>query len=739
MLGKIFENLLEDNKDKGAFYTPKEIVRYMCQESLTAYLQTGIDDAEVKGHIANFIKTNDVEELGGASSELAMSIDRKLIDVKICDPAIGSGAFPMGLLRELYACRKSIEIFEEDNAADIKRHIIQNNIYGVDIEKGAVDIARLRFWLALIIDEKEPMPLPNLDFKIMQGNSLLESYKGVDLDVTSKKLKTGKDTKKTRGVLSLGFEETDVQKVIQDLVKSYFSITDHTLRAQRRQQIDKYVKDYIKVCAEGNHEVQDAVDELEIPNDQFFLWHTYFADVFEKGGFDIVIGNPPYIKEYENRDAFNGFREMSPYYMGKMDLWYGFACSSIDILKPYGVLCFIATNNWVTNAGALLLRNKIIEDTQILQMIDFGNYMVFEDSASIQTMIMLFSRSKDKQIYCFDYRKLTESKPIQNDAINLLNSSQKEAIYLFPQIDRKDKINKTLTFNSEEKDVVLSHMMLDADYLNKKEATNGIHPHYDFVNKKIASKHTDVMVGEGIFGLSIQEKESLNLTSDEQELVKPYYNTNQIKRYYTLKRNTEWLIYTDSSYKNAESMNGFPHLKAHLDRFKNIITSDNKPYGLHRAREERFFKGEKIVSLRKCVGRPSFSYSDFDAYVSATFYVIKTNRYDMKYLTGLLNSKLIAFWLRNKGKMQGDNYQIDKEPLLSIPLKKAKDEKLISNLVNSIIVLLEVNPLADTSALENQIDFLVYHLYGLTYDEVLIVDPETPISREEYEAYNIEQ
>ncbi len=172
----------------------------MCQESLTAYLQTGIDDAEIKEHIANFVKTNDVEELGGSSSELAMSIDRKLIDVKICDPAIGSGAFTMGLLRELYSCRKSIEIFEEDNAADIKRHIIQNNIYGVDIEKGAVDIARLRFWLALIIDEKEPMPLPNLDFKIMQGNSLLEGYKGVDLDVTSKKLKTGKDTKKTRGV-----------------------------------------------------------------------------------------------------------------------------------------------------------------------------------------------------------------------------------------------------------------------------------------------------------------------------------------------------------------------------------------------------------------------------------------------------------------------------------------------------------------------------------------------------------
>lgn len=360
MLGKIFENLLEDNKDKGAFYTPKEIVRYMCQESLTAYLQTGIDDAEVKEHIANFVKTNDVEELGGASSELAMSIDQKLIDVKICDPAIGSGAFPMGLLRELYSCRKSIEIFEEDNAADIKRHIIQNNIYGVDIEKGAVDIARLRFWLALIIDEKEPMPLPNLDFKIMQGNSLQESYKGVDLDVTSKKLKTGKDTKKTRGVLSLGFEETDVQKIIQDLVKSYFSITDHTLRAQRRQQIDKYVKDYIKVCAEGNHEVQDAVDELEIPNDQFFLWHTYFADVFEQGGFDIVIGNPPYgvsIKDDYRKAVVTSWGNVPDY-----EIYYYFIVLAAPLLKEKGIMSYIIPNTFLFNTFAKHFREMLVEN-----------------------------------------------------------------------------------------------------------------------------------------------------------------------------------------------------------------------------------------------------------------------------------------------------------------------------------------------------------------------------------------
>lgn len=392
MLGKIFENLLEDNKDKGAFYTPKEIVRYMCQESLTAYLQTGIDDAEIKEHIANFVKTNDVEELGGASSELAMSIDRKLIDVKICDPAIGSGAFPMGLLRELYACRKSIEIFEEDNAADIKRHIIQNNIYGVDIEKGAVDIARLRFWLALIIDEKEPMPLPNLDFKIMQGNSLLESYKGVDLDVTSKKLKTGKDTKKTRGVLSLGFEETDVQKTIQDLVKSYFSITDHTLRAQRRQQIDKYVKDYIKVCAEGNHEVQDAVDELEIPNDQFFLWHTYFADVFEQGGFDIVIGNPPYgvsIKDDYRKAVVTSWGNVPDY-----EIYYYFIVLAAPLLKEKGIMSYIIPNTFLFNTFARHFREMLVEKWNVLEILDCTKFPIFE-SAVVRNAINLFQKDSE--------------------------------------------------------------------------------------------------------------------------------------------------------------------------------------------------------------------------------------------------------------------------------------------------------------------------------------------------------
>ena len=191
MLSCIFENLLEDNKEKGAFYTPKEIVQYMCRESLIAHLCNGVKKNETKERIRDFVLSHKVDVLNG-EEDISGQVDEKLKNVKICDPAIGSGAFPMGLMRELYFCRSAIEGFDHAKAAEIKKHIIQQNIYGVDIEKGAVDIARLRF--CLIVDEETPHALPNLDFKIMQGNSLLEQYEGVDLsDIT---YKASKDEKK---------------------------------------------------------------------------------------------------------------------------------------------------------------------------------------------------------------------------------------------------------------------------------------------------------------------------------------------------------------------------------------------------------------------------------------------------------------------------------------------------------------------------------------------------------------
>ena len=171
-------------------------------------------------------------------------------------------------------------------------------------------------------------------------------------------------------------------------------------------------------------------------------------------------------------------------------------------------------------------------------------------------------------------------------------------------------------------------------------------------------------------------------------------------------------------------MQRYPRIKRHIDQFLPILTSDNKPYGLHRSRDEKFFRGEKIISLRKCVGRPKFTYSNFDCYVTQTFFIIQTNRFNLKYLTGLLNSTLICFWLREKGKMQGENYQVDKEPLMSIPLPivNTEEQYSIAELVNQIIEFKTINPSTDISALESEIDRLVYQLYGLTEEEIKIVE-----------------
>lgn len=722
MLGRIFENLLEDNKDKGAFYTPKEIVEYMCRESIIAYLLNGIPE---RSHelIRNFVETLDADTL---NDEQRKYLAKKLVDVKICDPAIGSGAFPMGIVNILSKVYLALGLVRD--RSKMKRHIMEQNIYGVDIEKGAVDIARLRFWLAMVVDANEPEPLPNLHFKIMQGNSLLESYNGKDLSRLTK-VNIGEPG-------SLGLQNEDAELLILSLA-NYYSESDHGERAKIFNDIINNVRRQIFELTQSEEFMKD-VNDLSA-NDKFFLWHTWFADVFANGGFDIIIGNPPYLKEGRaNKAIFEAVKD-SPYYQGKMDIWYMFACRGIDMLKPDGNLCFIATNNWVTSSGAKKLRQKINTDAQIIQLCDFKDYMIFK-TASIQTMIMQFKKNNAEQSYQFDLRNLLGSE--LDDVVQLLNKEQSPTTrYLEPTYNRLEMRNKFITFSDSEDLFKKIRQRTDAIFLENKEIAQGIVFPQDFLNKKGQQILGHHKVGDGIFGLTNQELSNLNLPENEMVLIKPYYTTEQVKRYFTLTgANTQWLIYTDSTYKDESSMVSFPVLKAHLDQFRPIFTSDNKPYGLHRARDPRFFSGSKIICQRKCAELPIFSYSDGECYLTQTFNIIKTNRVNLRYLTGLLNSKLIAFWLRNRGKMQGLNYQLDKEPLqqIPIPVPEIEVQTRIGHLVDEIIVRKSANENASIQDVENQIDNIVYHLYDLTYDEVLIVDSNTPITREQYESFNLE-
>lgn len=437
----------------------------------------------------------------------------------------------------------------------------------------------------------------------------------------------------------------------------------------------------------------------------------------------VVIGNPPYLKEGRaSKSTFDGVR-ISKYYQGKMDLWYMFACYGIDFLTDKGILCFIATNNWVTNSGANIMRNKIVSDARILQMNDFSNFMIFE-SASIQTMVMLFEKNKKDDNYSVDYRRLVGDTKL-SDVVDLLVKTKTTKVeYLSPLFSRNSYKEKYITFSSNGAILDKISNSKNVTYLTNKEVAQGIVFPQDFLNKKNQSLlGHNFHAGQGIFALSQHEKEVMLLNDSELSLIKPFYTTDQIKRYYSNQKNNIWAIYTDSSFKDPNSMNNYPNLRAHLDKFGQIITSDNKPYGLHRAREERFFQGEKVIALRKCVGRPLFSYSNFDCYLSATFYVIKTNRVDMKYLTGLLNSKLVQFWLKNRGKMQGNNYQLDKEPLVAIPilLPPKEIQQNAINLVDKILIMKESNPEADISHIENDLNKMVYELYDLSPDEIKII------------------
>ncbi|EOF4152258.1 DUF7149 domain-containing protein [Campylobacter coli] len=807
VLGNVFEKL--NGYKEGSFYTPSFITSYMCKESITKVVLDKFN--------AQFdLDAKDISELRKSLRKEDKKAQKELLNsIKICDPAVGSGHFLVSALNVMLSIYDELNLFDEEFYLEVqndeilitnhkgefieykrpstpkdkahliqqelfhtKKDIIENNLFGVDINPNSCEITKLRLWIELLkhsfyqsFDDEnyhDLKTLPNIDINIKCGNSLVSYFEtGKSLshypnikERMSKYKRIVKDYKE-------GFytDKNLIAKEIKNLQESFknFCLKDKFNKEikQLTNGANEYSKKYGDFLADEHHDekfksffsknmFEFSFDEkvaikefanlkkeydniFNLESNHPFEWRFEFPEILDDDGnfkgFDLIIGNPPYIKEAENKELFTNTKKLRTY-QGKMDIWYHFVGRGFDILKNNGYLAFIATNNWVTNSGAKKLRNIVLEESQILSLVDFSSFMVF-DSASIQTMIMSFQKTKPPKNYEFHFAKITTQTPIYEDVINLLkNEKTQNNEILKINLTPKKFIDKTLNFTKSDYEELFNKIQKYGKfYLEEREVAQGIvYPQENINKKSLEILGNNFYLGQGIQKLTNEEVENLNLLKNEKILLKPIFESDNIQKYFVKRYNYFWVIYTNSSFKNPNSMDNYPNLKKHLDKFKKVITSDNKPYGLHRARDEKFFTGSpRIVALRKCVGEPKFSYVDFDCYVSATFYVIKTQRINVKYLTAILNSKLIAFWLKHKGKMQGNNYQIDKEPLLNIPIVtiNSKNQKIADefiNLVDEILKAKEQDKNANTQELENKINSLVYKLYNLTEDEIKIIE-----------------
>jgi tRNA1(Val) A37 N6-methylase TrmN6 len=544
LLGKVFENLLASynpetkttaRKQTGSFYTPREIVNYMVEESLIAYLKNEllkeapgivelgktqialfgnevkksqlsleqkIDESPFKDNpealdqllheLVSYSNINPFEKFPEVQKKIINALD----NCKILDPACGSGAYPMGILqkmvhilhktdpnniewkqRQIDRVHKAIDELEllddieikdksitelksqiqdieasfADNDLDYGRklYLIENCIYGVDIQPIATQISKLRFFISLVVDQKVNKtkkdfgirPLPNLETKFVAANTLigLEKPKNNQISLFDKK------------------EVNVLEKQLKKVRHSLFSIKTPSRKRELRQE-DKEIRQQIStLLAEeyGNETAQLLAnwDPYDQNTSSSFFDKEWMFDL--SGGFDIVIGNPPYIKENTDKSVFNGLRNSS-YYQGKMDLWYFFACINIDFLKTGGVLSFIATNNWITNSGASKFRNKVLNDTIIKRYVDFSDFKIFE-SAGIQTMIFVLEKNIKNENYSFPYSKLINSKiAIDNLKKFLQKEESPDFIHFNSNIIKLDYINKTIDFNNNTANIILS-------------------------------------------------------------------------------------------------------------------------------------------------------------------------------------------------------------------------------------------------------------------------------------------
>ncbi len=729
MLGKVFENLLPENlrKGKGTYYTPREIVYYMCRESLVNYLvsnHSNITEENIRNYIfysesfENFKKQKGESFTPGQWKEL----DDLLASIKVCDPACGSGAFLVGMLNMIVKLRIFLQttpdshLIPQKKEYELKRESIQNCIYGVDIDPGAIEIAKLRLWLALVVDYdlEDIEPLPNLDYRLMCGNSLLEEFEGI-------KFYNGE--KETQASLLVDQEKEKKIKALRKKVKEYFSIHDDKDKLKKRKEIndikdwligtalqkryqdlasqrkeaesradmlgEKSRKQYLSGFSKwlgSSSNIQKALESLHNPKKEkpFFIWKLEFIDVFEeKGGFDVVIANPPYLSALEfatnhsreERDALNS-QYLSA--KGTYDIYVLFIEKAIKLLNNVGRIAFITPNKYLSAKYAQSIREYILQNVKIDSLVDVSGIRVFEEVSVYPILsFMSMGRSSSNNI------KLVLPRIRQLETFDLINYSTANVA------------SKVLTVLPENIWGFLLSNKIDL-LLKFIKATEPLSNLGD-INASTTASESDLYSKEI---MANKNKGSMKLLT-----------TGLIEPYLCLWGQREVTI-----------------------KGKKILTP-YLPAAVANHRRSAMYKSPKVIYAKLAKSCEAFlDISGEYAALNTNFFYNPCQKISLKYITAYSNSRMFMFFYEQffgALRMGGGFYQFQAPQLRVIPCK-TPDKKLLKkteNLVDKILGITKSSDYSENSAkqtkvrdYEKQIDQLVYKLYALTPEEIIIVE-----------------
>jgi len=793
LLGKVFENLLASynpetrttaRRQTGSYYTPPEIVIYMVDESLIAYLKKKLDDAGIKDKEIDLRDLISYSENINKFSAKETAVMIEAIDTcKILDPACGSGAFPMGILHKLVHILHKLdpnnELWKEkqiqkasviddavirdkliedietafnNNELDYGRklYLIENCIYGVDIQPIATQISKLRCFISLIVDQSVDntkdnfgvRALPNLETKFVAANTLIGLEKPKDQLVLSNP------------------ELNKLEKQIKDVRHRLFSAKTPVTKRKLRED-DKTLREKLGEKLVDSGLGSETAYQLASwdPYDQnasssFFDSDWMFGMTH---GFDVVLGNPPYLGERGNKELFRKVKVTGfgrKYYKRKMDYFYFFFHKALSVAKKRAIVSFITTNYYITADGAISLRSDFYNRAIIRNLINFNELRLFDSAIGQHNMITILEKGTNPEFSSKNCIVKIIGNSKDETLKNILSwRDEKSDYFAVKQKNLYDGENKYIRLSN----VVSAETKNDLNSILYKIRKDSV-PLVDLKNinqgvlsgvDKVTTKHCNLFnipedqKGNGVFVLSNNEIKELNLNDNERTIIKPYYKNSNIFRYFTSSNeDSKNLIYATRNL----NLNDYPHIKKHFFRYEKIIKARSEDRGemqaamkvgkwwvIFAARAGVDFESSKIVCPQRS-HMNTFGYNEDVWYGGTDIYIITNANYnsiELKYILALLNSKLFYVWLYYKGKRKGELLELLYKPLSEIPIKKiSKPEQIpfikvidhILAITKDMDYLNNSSKKAKVKELEKQIDHLVYKLYDLTQEEIKIVE-----------------